>query len=241
MATFGRAGRVVTVLAIGLAVAAVTIGCGQQQLEERNLALEKQLRQALAENADLQAQDDTLKAQNAALAADLDKARGALATAKAPAGAPAAPAKPPRAKPEFGEGVETAVIGEATYITLPDAVLFDSGKAALKTTSRHVLDKIIGVLNKDYAGDTIRVEGHTDSDPINKSKKYWDDNWDLSCNRAMAVLRYMTSKGIEAKRIYAAGFGPYKSVATNNTAPGRAKNRRVVIVVFPQSSGPGGR
>jgi len=214
--------------------AAWAAGCGQQQLEEQNLALKKQIQEVQTVNADLQAQMDTLKAQNQAIQSDLDRARAAAAAAAAKTGAaPPAPAKPPRAKPEFGEGVETAQIGETTTITMPEAILFDSGKADLKAASKRVLDRIAAVLNKDYAGDKIRVEGHSDNQPIAKSAKYWTDNWDLSCNRAMAVVRYMVSKGIDPKRIYAAGYSYYKPLATNDTIAGRAKNRRVVIVVYP--------
>jgi flagellar motor protein MotB len=215
---------------IGLA-AAMTVGCNQQQLEEQNLALKKQNQEIQGVNADLQAQMDTLKAQNQALAADMDRAR-AQAAAK-PGGPPVAPGKGPRAKPEFGEGVETSQIGSETHITLPQAILFDPGKDTLKASSKNVLDKIVAVLNKDYAGDKIRVEGHCDNQPIKKTKNTWEDNWDLSCNRAMEVLRYMTSKGIDSKRAYAAGFSFYKPVASNDTTAGRAKNRRVVIVVYP--------
>jgi chemotaxis protein MotB len=228
---FGRRlGRVAVVAVIGLA-AAMAVGCGQQQMEEQNLALKKQIQEIQGVNADLQAQMDTVKAQNQALAADLDKARAAQA---AKAGQPAgAGAKATRAKPEFGEGVETAQIGSETHITLPQAILFDPGKDTLKASSKQVLDKIVAVLNKDYAGDKIRVEGHCDNQPIKKTKNVWEDNWELSCNRAMEVLRYMTSKGIDPKRVYAAGFSFYKPVASNDTPAGRAKNRRVVIVVYP--------
>jgi chemotaxis protein MotB len=218
------------VAVVGLA-AAWAAGCGQQQLEEQNAALKKQIQEIQSVNADLQAQADTLKAQNQAVQSDLDRARAQAAAAKT--GQPAAPAKPQRAKPEFGEGVETAQIGETTTITLPEAVLFESGKDDLKATSKKVLDRIAAVLNKDYPGDKIRVEGHADNQPIKKSSKYWQDNWDLSCNRAMTVLRYLVSKGIDPKRAYASGFSYHKPVASNDTIAGRAKNRRVVIVVYP--------
>jgi len=229
---FGRSlGRVAMVVVIGLA-AAMAVGCNQQQMEEQNLALKKQVQEIQGANADLQAQMDTLKAQNQALANDLDKSRAAQATRPGqPAGATAG--KAPRAKPEFGEGVETSQIGAETHITLPQAILFDPGKDTLKASSKQVLDKIVAVLNKDYAGDKIRVEGHCDNQPIKKTKNTWEDNWELSCNRSMEVLRYMTSKGIDPKRAYAAGFSFYKPVASNDTAAGRAKNRRVVIVVYP--------
>ena len=223
-------GRVAVVAVIGLA-ATMAVGCNQQQLEEQNLALKKQVQEIQGANADLQAQMDTLKAQNQALANDLDKTRAAQA---AKAGQPAAAVgKTTRTKPEFGEGVETSQIGSETHITLPQAILFDPGKDTLKASSKQVLDKIVAVLDKDYAHDKIRVEGHCDNQPIKKTKNVWDDNWELSCNRAMEVLRYVTSKGIDPKRVYAAGFAFYKPVASNDTAAGRAKNRRVVIVVYP--------
>jgi chemotaxis protein MotB len=225
--------RVAMLAVIGLA-AAMTVGCNQQQLEEQNLALKKQNQEIQGVNADLQVQMDTLKAQNQAQAADMDRMRAAQASKGGPTASGTTPGgKGPRAKPEFGEGVETAQIGSETHITLPQAILFDAGKDALNASSKKILDKIVAVLNKDYAHDKIRVEGHCDNQPIKKTKNVWDDNWELSCNRAMEVLRYMTSKGIDPKRAYAAGFAFYKPIASNDTAAGRAKNRRVVIVVYP--------
>jgi len=222
-------GRLLALVMLGgLTLGAV--GCGDQQLRESNVALRKQLEQALGENADLQAQNDGLKAQNEALAGDLDRARAAAAARPA---APVAPT-PTRPKPDFGEGIDVSVVGDTMTVTLPDTVLFDSGRAALKASSKRALDHIAQVLNKDYASSKIRVEGHTDNQPIVKSKNLWQDNWDLSCNRSMAVLRYLVDKGISPSRIYAAGYSFYKPVATNATAAGRTKNRRVAIVVSPR-------
>ena len=222
-----RLGRLGVVLAIGVAIATAA-GCGQQQLEERNVALTRQLQDAQGLNADLQQQNDTLKAQNQALESDLAKAKAAAA------GKPgAAPSRPAKAKPEFGEGVETAMVGQELTVTLPEAILFESGKATLKAASKRILEKIVGVLNQDYPSGKIRVEGHTDNVPINKSKKDWQDNWDLSCNRAMAVTRFLAQKGVNPRRLSAAGYSFYKPVASNDTTAGRAKNRRVVIVVCP--------
>jgi len=216
-------GRAALVLAIGIA-AASSVGCQQQQLEERNAALQKQLEQALIQNADLQAENDGLRGQNQQLQSELAQARAV----------PKPPPAPVKQKPDFGEGVDVKVVGDVTTVTLPNTILFDSGRATLKSASKRVLDRIAAVLNRDYAGQTIRVEGHTDNQPIRKTKKLWADNWDLSCNRAMAVLRYLVTKGIDTKRIYAAGFSYYKPVASNSTTSGRAKNRRVAIVVSPR-------
>ncbi len=212
------------VLAIGLASAA-SVGCEQQQLEERNAALQKQLEQAILKNSDLQAENDRLQGQNQTLSSELAQARAA---ARKAAEQPA-----PAEKPDFGEGVDVSVKGGVTTVTLPNTILFDVGKATLKSSSKRVLNKITSVLDSQYKGQTIRVEGHTDSQPIRVTKKLWKDNWDLACNRAMAVVRYLVSKGIDPKRIYAAGFSYYKPVASNKTAEGRARNRRVAIVVSP--------
>jgi len=214
-----------SLLVLGVALlAAGGLGCEQQQLEERNAALQKQLEQALVKNADLQAEADRLEGENQQLAGELAQAREA---------AQKAAAQPTPAKPDFGEGVDVSVKGGVTTVTLPNTILFDVGKATLKSSSKRVLDKIASTLNRQYKGQTIRVEGHTDSQPIRKTKKLWQDNWDLSCNRAMAVVRHLVAKGIDPKRVYAAGFSYYKPVASNRTAKGQAQNRRVAIVVSP--------
>jgi chemotaxis protein MotB len=154
-----------------------------------------------------------------------------------PPAAPVAAELPPAAgapKPDFGPGVEVRTSGNTMTVTLPDAILFASGSADLKSASKTVLDKVAGVLNKDYPTHIIRVEGHTDNQPIVRTKKLWADNWDLACNRSMAVVRYLVGKGIDPKRIYASGFSYNQPVASNATAEGRAKNRRVEIVVAPR-------
>ena len=217
------AGRAALVVAIGI-VAASSVGCQQQQLEERNAALQKQLEQALIQNEDLQAENDSLRGRSQELQSELAKLQAA----------PRPPAEPTKTKPDFGEGVDVKVVGDVTTVTLPNTVLFDSGSATLKSDSKRVLGNIATVLNRDYANQKIRVEGHSDNQPIRKTKKLWADNWDLSCNRAMAVVRYLVSKGIDPKRIYAAGYSYYKPVASNASSSGRAKNRRVAIVVSPR-------
>jgi len=218
-------GKAAILVAIG-ALAAMSTGCQQQQLEERNAALQKQLEQALIQNADLQAESDGLKGQNQLLTDELARAKSAPGTT--------APATTARTKPDFGEGVDVQMVGDTMTVTVSDKILFDSGKATLKAASKRVLDSVAVVLKRDYASGKVRVEGHTDSEPIRKTKNLWTDNWDLSCNRAMAVVRYLVSKGVDPKRVYAAGFSYYKPVASNGTAAGRAKNRRVVIVASPR-------
>ena len=84
-------------------------------------------------------------------------------------------------------------------------------------------------MKSKYAGRLIDVVGHTDSDPIKKSK--WKDNWELSAQRALAVTRYLVDKGIPAGSVRASGCGSARPVASNASSRGKARNRRVEIVV----------
>jgi len=131
----------------------------------------------------------------------------------------------------FGPGYDVSLDPSAGTITvtLPNTILFDSGKATLKKATSTELDHITSVLQSQYAGRQIDVVGHTDSRPIKKSK--WKDNWELSAQRALSVTRYLTRRGIAPDKICAVGRGESKPIASNATASGRTRNRRVEIVV----------
>ncbi len=133
----------------------------------------------------------------------------------------------------FGEGYDVAFDAAAGTITvtLPNTILFESGKAELKSATSAELDHILSVLKSKYAGKEIDVVGHTDTDPIAKTKDLWKDNWELSAERALSVTRYLMAQGIPGSQLRAAGCGPARPIAPNTTAAGKAKNRRVEIVV----------
>ena len=140
-------------------------------------------------------------------------------------------AKTPADATGFGTGYDVAFDpskGTIT-VTLPNAILFDSGKATLKKATSRELDHIHSVLRDKYSGKQIDVVGHTDTDPIKKSK--WKDNWELSAQRALSVLRYLVKRGIPEDKIQAVGCGQSQPIASNSTASGKARNRRVEIVV----------
>ncbi len=140
-------------------------------------------------------------------------------------------AKTPADATGFGAGYDVAFDpskGTIT-VTLPNAILFDSGKAELKRATSRELDHIRSVLRDKYASNQVDVVGHTDTDPIKKSK--WKDNWELSAQRALSVLRYLVKRGILKDTIQAVGRGESQPIASNSTASGKAKNRRVEIVV----------
>ncbi|MBP8910626.1 MAG: OmpA family protein [Phycisphaerae bacterium] len=133
----------------------------------------------------------------------------------------------------FGDGYDVAFDAAAGTITvtLPNTILFESGKASLKSATSTELDHILSVIKQKYADKDIDVVGHTDTDPIVKTKDLWADNLELSAQRALSVARYLISHGIPEKQVRAAGCGSARPIASNATAAGKAKNRRVEIVV----------
>ena len=107
--------------------------------------------------------------------------------------------------------------------TLSGDVLFEPGQATLKSSAKKSIDTVIAQIKAKHKSGTIRVEGHTDSDPIKKAK--FASNQALSEARAEAVRKYMISKGIAASRIESVGYGAKKPLKT------KAASRRVEIVV----------
>ncbi|SHH27226.1 OmpA/MotB family protein [Caloranaerobacter azorensis] len=137
------------------------------------------------------------------------------------------------------KGLETKVIAgieeRGLTIRILDNVFFDSGKAEIKPKAKEILRYIGDILNrKEFKHKHIKIEGHTDTDPIRTSK--FPSNWELSAIRATNVLRFLIEeKGIEGNRISSAGYAYYRPVAPNDTPENKAKNRRVDIVILKSS------
>lgn len=118
------------------------------------------------------------------------------------------------------------------YVSLSDKLLFKSGDANVEDKGKDAIKKLSEVLNKNTDID-IAIEGHTDNVPI-KTNLY-KDNWDLSVARSTNIVRMICNEfGVDSKRLTASGKGEYFPVATNDTAEGRAKNRRTEIVLSPK-------
>ncbi|MBC8229206.1 OmpA family protein [bacterium] len=116
-----------------------------------------------------------------------------------------------------------------------DKILFDSGKAVIKSDGKRVLDKISSLLLNKYPDRQIRVEGHTDNVPISGVlQNRFPTNWELSTARATAAVRYLQEKnGVDSTRLASVGFGQYHPIDTNDTPEGKARNRRIEIVLLP--------
>ena len=110
-------------------------------------------------------------------------------------------------------------------VNLPGDVLFPSGSSELKPSAKLTLNKVINAVNKEYAGKRVLVDGYTDSDPITRTKDKYDDNLDLSAERARSVYSYLITQGMSPKVVSPRAFGSTNPKAT------KAASRRVEIVV----------
>ncbi|MCF8298750.1 MAG: OmpA family protein [Saprospiraceae bacterium] len=117
------------------------------------------------------------------------------------------------------------------YVSLAEKLLFKSGSDVVNPEGKEALKTLAKVLNstKDI---NVLIEGHTDSIPIKTNQ--FKDNWDLSTARASSIVRILTiDYGYDSKRITASGRSQFHPVGTNDTAEGRASNRRTEIILSP--------
>ena len=124
-------------------------------------------------------------------------------------------------------------ISDLTVVEIGETNLFGSGQVDLTKEGLKVLKNMGGVL-ESYPDYHIRVEGHTDSIPIGKNlKSQMASNWELSTLRATTIVRYMIyGLKIDPQRLSAVGFAHYRPMDNNDTEEGRARNRRIRMVVF---------
>jgi chemotaxis protein MotB len=126
--------------------------------------------------------------------------------------------------------LETEITRRGLVIRLiTDNVLFDSGEADIKPGAKPLLSKVSNALQ--VADDRpINVEGHTDNVPIHGSQ--YPTNWELSTARSSSVVRFMIGRGIPASKLGAVGYAQLHPIASNDTAKGKSRNRRVEIVLL---------
>lgn len=130
----------------------------------------------------------------------------------------------------MSDQVDVSFDANCVILSLNGAFLFDSGKADLKTEAKPILNKIGKILNR-YADNTVEIEGHTDSVPLNGGR--YENNDVLSSYRALAVFNYLKDNAsIDPGIMKHSGRGEYVPIADNSTPEGRAKNRRVEIKIY---------
>lgn len=132
-----------------------------------------------------------------------------------------------------GQVTITELKGKLT-MDVVDKILFDSGEATVKKEGLEVLKRVVDIL-KNMKDKNIRVEGHTDNVKITgKLAKVYPSNWELAAARAINVTKYLQQQGIDPTILSATAFGEYQPLADNITPEGKAKNRRIAIILLPK-------
>ena len=213
---------------------AATVGCEDPKLA----ALQQQYNELKAKYDDAQTKNKNLQGDLAGLTSQLEKKEMELAAAKreldglkARGGTVVAPRAGGGAVTHGNLGEDWQETATGAKATVGSDILFAVGKADLSPAGQAKIKEIAATIEKNFPGDLVRVYGYTDGDPIHKTANLWQDNLDLSSNRAMAVTRALAKNGIKADKIETIGMGETHPLAPNTTAAGKAKNRRVEIVV----------
>jgi chemotaxis protein MotB len=206
-----------------MSVLIITSGCGMKQLREENEQLKEEvarLQQVERDYGDkLQQVERLSEEEKAALRTEMSEMRARL----------------DESLQEQITQNEALVqkVKDLTVVEIGEAALFGSGQADLTPSGAKVIRQMTEVL-RQYPDYHIRVEGHTDSVPIGeKLKSQFASNWELSTARATTVIRYMIhGLGMDPDRLSAVGYAQFRPITSNDTQQGRAKNRRIRMVVF---------
>ena len=135
---------------------------------------------------------------------------------------------------EIKEGeIQITQLKDKLTVNMVDKILFDSGSAVIKRNGKKVLDRVAEIL-KSIEDQQIKVEGHTDNVPIGSGlAEKFPSNWELSTARATTVVRYLQGQGVDPGLLSAEGYAEYQPVSPNDTDEGKARNRRIEIVLVP--------
>ncbi|MFQ5685754.1 MAG: OmpA family protein [Candidatus Scalindua sp.] len=202
-----------------LSLMVLFVGCAElKSLREEKLTMTQKIEELQKERDDLESRYNLSEQEKAGLIEERDRLENARRGMEE------------RLK---GSGASVRIKEGKISVMLPSSILFNSGQTKLKKAARNSLTKVCNVLKKDFPNATIRIEGHTDSDPLKRTKKVYNSNWELSALRASNVLHYLVdSCHLDPKKLYIAGFGKYQPVASNKSKEGKKKNRRVEIVIL---------
>ena len=129
-----------------------------------------------------------------------------------------------------GKGLTVVQKNGKIYVSMENKLLFDSGSWAVGSEGKKAVEQLASVLSKN-PDINVLIEGHTDNVPYTGATVI--DNWDLSVKRATAIVRILQNMGVNPTQITAAGRSEYVMVAPNATSEGKAKNRRIEIILAP--------
>jgi chemotaxis protein MotB len=132
-----------------------------------------------------------------------------------------------------GKGLTVEQRDGKVYVSMENKLLFESGSWAVGTDGRKAIEQL-GLVLANNPEIAVLIEGHTDNDPFS-GNGHIANNWDLSTKRATAIVKILSeNKNIKLENLTAAGRGEYAPVALNNTTDGKAKNRRIEVVLTPK-------
>lgn len=212
MQTTSNLVRRLSLVAVAALSTLTLVGCNDKQK-----AMQADLEAARMENQELRSRIDQ---QQSALDACDNEKRSLQTQVSTMAAAPAPQPQGMGWQGGSGGGGGTAVL------TVAGDTLFAPGSATVKAEARGELNRIARQLNGQYSGHQIRVEGHTDSDPLRKSKAKWGSNENLSRARAQAVADYLAGQGVSSGRMSVVGKG------SSEPRGDKKSSRRVEIVVL---------
>lgn len=211
--------------------AAVAAAARASEAEAAQALLETKLAALEAERAKLASEKDQLNTEKTQLSQTVQEQEAELARLKA-----TFEDLQDKMKKEIAEGaIRLTQNGGRLQVDLVDKVIFDSGDASISARGQEVLTRLGGVLAK-VDDKLIQVSGHTDdSPPSQKLQATFPTNWELSVARAVNVVRFLQDKGgVPAKRMLAAGYGDTRPLAANASPQGRARNRRIELLLIPE-------
>jgi chemotaxis protein MotB len=212
-----------SILVLGFALLPSCTAKYQQLLRERDM----KIKELYAQNAELTATNQDLEGRAAGARqriASLEQRLAQPQTAGDKTGLQ-------KLKDELA-GVDVRVKDNRLTLGINNRVTFGSGSTKLKESAGSVLSKVARVLKRDFPGQRIIVEGHTDDDPLRRTKKLYRHNRHLSLERADAVAEFLIGKcGIAEASVVVSGYGPHQPIRPGGGATNKAANRRVEIVV----------
>jgi chemotaxis protein MotB len=208
--------------------AAATLKAAEAAGQQKELA--QKVETLEAEKGALETDKASLTAAKAELSKDVEAKAGELAQLKG-----TYDKLEEKMKDEIAKGdISLSQDGGKLRVGLVDKILFDSGEAQISKRGESVLGRVGAVL-ASIDDKQIQVSGHTDKTPISeKLAPQFPTNWELSTARATNVVRFLSEKaGVPPERLVASGYGEHHPVASNKTPAGRARNRRIEILLTP--------
>jgi len=193
-----------------LSLIILSVGCAElTSLREEKVLMTQRIEELQSENQGLDSKYATSEEENARLIEEKNRLEDAQRSMEE------------RLK---GTGVSVKIKEGHISVVLPSSVLFNSGQIKLKKAAKNSLSKVCRILEKDFPNESIRVEGHTDNDPIKRTKQLYKSNWELSAVRAATVLHYLIDNcHLDPTKLYLAGFGEFQPLQATRTRSVRRK------------------